>query len=67
MSLAILLWLEESWPAMVRRFRRWGDFAKATGFRLSIETGYPQSVRDFVRFIEEIDHSHVGATIDVGH
>ena len=59
--------LEQSWPLMVRQFRRWGDFAKAAGFRLSIETGYPQSVRDFVRFIEEIDHSHVGATIDVGH
>ena len=59
--------IEQSWPTMVRQFRRWGDFAKGAGFRLSIETGYPQSVNDFVRFIEEIDHSHVGATIDVGH
>jgi len=58
---------KQSWPTMIRRFRRWGDFAKASGFRLAIETGYPQSVRDFVRFIEEINHSHVGATIDVGH
>jgi sugar phosphate isomerase/epimerase len=58
---------EQSWPTMIRRFRRWGDFAKASGFRLAIETGYLQSVRDFVRFIEEINHSHVGATIDVGH
>ena len=59
--------IEQSWPVMVRQFRRWGDFAKAAGFRLSIETGYPQSVRDFVRCIQEINHSHVGATIDVGH
>ncbi len=61
------LTIEQSWPTMIRQFKRWGDFAKASGFRLSIETGYPQSVREFVRFIEEIDHSHVGATIDVGH
>ena len=59
--------LEQSWPTMIRRFRQWGDFAKASGFRLAIETGYPRSVAGFVRFIEEIGHSHVGATIDVGH
>ena len=27
------------------------------GFRLSIETGYPASVRDFVRLIHEIEPS----------
>ena len=59
--------LEQAWPTMVRRFRRWGDIAKRHGFRLAIETGYPESVKDFVRLIEAINHEHVGATVDVGH
>jgi sugar phosphate isomerase/epimerase len=59
--------LDETWPLMIRRFRRWGDRARAGGFRLALETGYPRSVRDFVRLIQEIGHDHVGATIDVGH
>ncbi len=59
--------LEESWPMLISNFRRWGDIARNHGFRLSIETGYPASVRDFVRLIHEIEHEHVGATIDVGH
>ncbi len=59
--------LEQAWPMLVREFRRWGDRARDLGFRLAIETGYPQSVREFVRLIREIDHEHVGATIDVGH
>lgn len=59
--------LEDAWPGMVQQFRRWGDAAERHGFRLAIETGYPHSVADFVRLIREIDHSHVGATVDVGH
>ncbi len=59
--------LEQVWPIMLSQFRRWGDAAARRGFRLAIETGYPESVRDFVRLIREIDHEHVGATIDVGH
>ncbi len=31
--------LAETWPFMIRRFRQWGDFAKAGGFRLALETG----------------------------
>ena len=52
---------------LISNFRRWGDIARDHGFRLSIETGYPASVRDFVRLIHEIEHEYVGATIDVGH
>ena len=59
--------LEDAWPMLVRNFRRWGDAARDLGFRLAIETGYPESVREFVRLVREIDHEHVGATIDVGH
>ena len=59
--------LEQIWPVMLERFRRWGDIAKEAGLRLAIETGYPRSVRDYVRLIQGIDHESVGATIDVGH
>ncbi len=59
--------LEETWPLMIRRIRQWGDIAKAGGFRLALETGYPLSVRDFVRLVHEVDHENVGAAIDVGH
>ena len=59
--------LTESWPFMVRRIRRWGNIAKAGGFRLALETGYPTSVDDFVRLVNEVDHEWVGAALDVGH
>lgn len=59
--------LDQAWPDVLRRMRRWGDMAKEGGLRLALETGFPRSVREFVRLIREIDHDHVGATIDVGH
>lgn len=59
--------LEDAWPMLVRTFRLWGDKARDLGLRLAIETGYPESVREFVKLIRDIDHDHVGATIDVGH
>ncbi|MCC6858400.1 MAG: sugar phosphate isomerase/epimerase [Bryobacterales bacterium] len=55
------------WSAMVKRIRDWGDEALRGRFRLGLETGYPPSVRDFVRLVKEVDHPAVGATIDVGH
>lgn len=58
---------EDAWPMLVDNFRRWGDLAQDLGLRLAIETGYPESVRDFVRLIREVGHDSVGATIDVGH
>lgn len=59
--------LQDTWPMLISNFRRWGDMARDFGFRLAIETGYPESVADFSRLIREIDHAQVGATIDVGH
>jgi len=59
--------LDAIWPQFLDRFRRWGDRARKLGFRIALETGYPRSVRDFVRLVKEIDHDSVGATIDVGH
>ena len=59
--------LKETWPIMIRRIRHWGDIAKERGFRLALETGYPLSVKDFVRLVHEVDHDSVGAAVDVGH
>lgn len=59
--------LEDAWPMLVRTFQRWGDTAGELGLRLAIETGYPQSVREFVQLIGDINHEQVGATVDVGH
>ena len=61
------LTLQQYWTRMLRHFRRWGDIAEKAGIRLALETGYPNSVDDYVRLIKEIGHEHVGATIDVGH
>lgn len=59
--------MEESWPDLIRLIRRWGDRAKRGNMQLALETGYPRSVRDYLRLIHEIDHEYVGATLDVGH
>lgn len=59
--------LEQSWDEMVALYRRWGDMAKARKMKLALETGFPRSTREFTALIEAIDHSHVGATLDVGH
>jgi sugar phosphate isomerase/epimerase len=59
--------VQQPYDDVVRQFRRWGDIAGQGGFRLAIETGYPDSVRDFVKLIRDIDDEQVGCTIDVGH
>jgi len=60
---------EEStrWNEYLDRFRLWGDRARKLGFKIGLETGYPRSVQQYVRLIQEIDHPAVGSTIDVGH
>jgi sugar phosphate isomerase/epimerase len=59
--------LEDTWKERLELYRRWGDIAKKYGMKIAIETGFPASVKDFVRLIEEIGHPHIGATLDVGH
>lgn len=59
--------LESQWPIMIERIRRWGDLARSHNMRIALETGYPSSIKNYVRLIQEIDHPAVGATIDVGH
>ncbi len=58
---------QEIGPKYLRRFREWGDRARKLRFRIALETGYPRSIRDYVRLVQEIDHEAVGATVDVGH
>ena len=57
----------ETWPMMLRQLREWGDFAAKHRFKLAFETGYPNSVEEFVRLAREVNHDAVGCTIDVGH
>jgi sugar phosphate isomerase/epimerase len=59
--------LESQWPVMMERIRRWGDLAQRHKMKIALETGFPPSIKDYVRMIKEIDHPAVGATIDVGH
>jgi sugar phosphate isomerase/epimerase len=59
--------VQQAWPVLVQRIRRWGGMARDMGCRLAVETGTPAAVKDFVRLIHEIDHPNVGATLDVGH
>ena len=46
---------------------RWADRAKQLGVKIAVETGFPQSIDDFVSLIQTINHPSIGATIDVGH
>lgn len=55
------------WNEYLDRFRTWGDRAKKLGFRLALETGYPRSIKQYTRLIQEVNHPQVGSTIDVGH
>lgn len=59
--------LPRLWNDYLDRVRTWGDRARKLGTRIAVETMFPRSVKDFVRFVKEADHSHVGCTIDVGH
>ena len=59
--------LEQTWDERLTLYRSWGDRAKKLGMKIALETGFPGSVKDFVRFVRVIDHSHIGATLDVGH
>lgn len=59
--------LHEYWDEMLETFRALGDYAAQYATRLGIETGFPNTVKEYTNLIIEIDHPQVGATIDVGH
>lgn len=58
---------QDYWEEMVHTFRDLGDFAARHRTRLGIETGYPDTVEDFVRLVQAVGHPVVGATLDTGH
>lgn len=58
---------EQTWSERIRLYRSWGDLAQQHGIQIALETSFPASVTEFVAMIQEIGHSHVGATLDVGH
>lgn len=51
----------------VETIGRWADRCRSLGVRIGLETAFPSSVAGFVEFVQTMNHSHVGATIDVGH
>lgn len=57
----------DTWQNMVKMFRALGDEARRLGLRIGLETMQPDSVADYCGLIGDIDHDHVGATIDTGH
>ncbi|MEZ5391444.1 MAG: sugar phosphate isomerase/epimerase family protein [Bryobacterales bacterium] len=59
--------LDQTWDERLALYRGWGDAAQKHGMKIAIETGFPGSIHDFVRMIKAIDHSSIGATLDVGH
>lgn len=59
--------LNDAWPQRLELYRRWADRAKKGGLKIAAETGFPRSIRDYVRLIQEVDHPSFGSTIDVGH
>lgn len=63
--------IKEDWTTRkaqyVETIGRWADRCRSFGIRIGLETGFPSSVASFVQFVQTINHSHVGATIDVGH
>jgi len=54
-------------PELIQVFRDLGDHAARHKVRIGIETGWPNTVEDYLDLIRAIDHEHVGATIDTGH
>jgi len=55
------------WTNLIETYRRFGDLAAKHKLRLGIETGWPETVDDYLTLIKEIDHDHVGGTVDTGH
>ncbi|HHT27707.1 MAG TPA: TIM barrel protein [Firmicutes bacterium] len=43
------------------------EYAACYGVQLGLETEYPYTLTDFLGLIDAVDHTHFGATVDVGH
>ncbi|NOZ21415.1 MAG: sugar phosphate isomerase/epimerase [Planctomycetes bacterium] len=55
------------WPLMLDTFRELADHAGERNVLLGVETGYPNTIRDFTHLIFDVDRTNFGAAIDVGH
>lgn len=62
---------QETWKTRQNEYieiiTRWANRARQLGVKIAVETGFPQSIDDFVTLIQNINHPNIGATIDVGH
>jgi sugar phosphate isomerase/epimerase len=58
--------LKEYWKEMAEVFREIGDFADGCSLQVAVETGFPDSYREYTQLFLEIDHDAVGAAIHVG-
>lgn len=59
--------LPEYWDPLVTAFKSLGEYAGDRGVKLGVETGFPNSVDEFVDLLEAIGHHAVRATLDCGH
>ncbi|MEW6356663.1 MAG: sugar phosphate isomerase/epimerase family protein [Planctomycetota bacterium] len=57
----------EFWGLMLDTFRELADYAGERDVPLGVETGYPNTIKDFTDLIFDVDRPNFGATIDVGH
>ncbi|MBI3694779.1 MAG: sugar phosphate isomerase/epimerase [Acidobacteria bacterium] len=58
---------EQIWPDLLAVFRELGDHAAKYKIRLAIETGSPNTVKQYLALIREIGHDFVGGCVDTGH
>lgn len=56
-----------AWKDLLDTYRRLGDLAAKNNLKLGIETGTPSTVDEYLQLVRDIDHDHVGATVDTGH
>jgi len=59
--------LQEYRADVVDCYRDLGDVAAEAGVTVTIETGFPVAMDDFVSLVHDIAHEAVGANLDIGH
>lgn len=58
---------EQIWPDLLAVFRELGDHAARYNLRLGIETGAPNTVKEYLGLIRDLKHDFVGGCVDTGH
>mgnify|MGYP005852527495 CR=1 FL=1 len=59
--------IQSYWDHMAATFRSLGEYAVERGVRIGVESGYPDSIDQFVDLLEAVGHHGVGAILDCGH